>query len=127
MGSLEVRWRSVSWTFLLGIVTYNSLVHAQNVVHLTVDWKEPPPGVAQNELLRRLNARSYIQEGLYNNRSLGAYGAYMANVTIGTPAQSVSLVIENGWSDTIVLASTAYECNQKSWVNGDGPCQGGTC
>jgi hypothetical protein len=127
MGFLELRWISAPWALLLSIVTYSSFVQAGNVVHLTVDWKEPPPVVVQNELLRRLNARSYIQEGMYNNLSLGAYGAYMANVTIGTRAQSVSLVIENSWSDTVVLASTAYECNQKSWTNGDGPCIGGTC
>ncbi|KAE9367377.1 acid protease, partial [Stipitochalara longipes BDJ] len=63
---------------------------------------------------------------MYNNRSTAAYGAYMANVTIGTPGQSVSLAIELGWSHTIVLATTAYECNQKSWTDGDGPCYGGT-
>ncbi len=51
----------------------------------------------------------------------------MANVTVGTPGQSLSLVIENYWSETIVLAATAYECNQKSWPDGDGPCFGGTC
>ena len=51
----------------------------------------------------------------------------MANVTVGTPGQSLSLVIDNGWSDTIVLAASAYECNQKSWADGDGPCFGGTC
>ena len=127
MESLEVGWRSAFWTLLLSIITYNPLVQASNVVHLTFDWKESLPGVVQNELSHRPNARSYIQEGMYNNRSLKAYGSYMANVTVGTPGQSLSLVIENSWSETILLAATAYECNQKSWLNGDGPCYGGTC
>jgi hypothetical protein len=126
MAFWEGSWRAAYWALLFSIVTYDSLVQAGNVVHLTVDSKKPPPGAVQNELLRRLNARSYVQEGIYNNRSTAAWGAYMANVTIGTPAQPVSLVIET-WGDTIVLAATAYECNQKSWTDGDGPCYGGTC
>ena len=127
MAFCEGSWGAAYWVLLLLIATFNSLVQAGNVVHLTVDWKQPPPGAVQNELLRRLNARSYLQAFMYNNRSTAAYGAYMVNVTIGTPGQPVSLAIELGWSDTIVLATTAYECNQKSWTDGDGPCYGGTC
>ncbi|PMD39513.1 acid protease [Hyaloscypha variabilis F] len=126
MAFCEGSWGAAYWVLLLLIATFNSLVQAGNVVHLAVDWKQPPPGAVQNELLRRLNARSYLQAFMYNNRSTAAYGAYMVNVTIGTPGQPVSLAIELGWSDTIVLATTAYECNQKSWTDGDGPCYGGT-
>jgi hypothetical protein len=108
MEFLEVSWRSAFWTLLLSIVIYNPLVQASNVAHLTFDWKESLPGVVQNELSHRPKARSYIQEEMYNNRSLEAYRSYMANVTVGTPGQSLSLVIENYWSETILLAATAY-------------------
>ena len=126
MESLEAVWRSAFWTLLLSIVTYNTLVQASNVVHLTFDWKESLPGVVQNELSHRPKGRSYIQEGIYNDYSL-AYGFYMANVTVGTPGQSIALLIENYWSETIVLAATANGCNPENWPNGSGPCSGGTC
>jgi Eukaryotic aspartyl protease len=126
MGILEKRWISLYWASF-SIITYTSLVGAGNVVQLAVGWQGPPPGLVNNQTSLRLKARSYIEEGMYNNVSRHAFGSYMANVTIGTPGQQLSLVIVTGSADTIVLASTAYECNQKTWPDGDGPCYGGTC
>jgi Eukaryotic aspartyl protease len=118
---------TVYWASLLSIITQNSLVQAGNAIQLKFEWRAPPPSLVQDETLRRLKSRSHIQAGMYNNVSVTAYGAYMANVTIGTPGQSLMLVIETGSAETIVLAASAYECNQHSWANGDGPCYGGTC
>lgn len=126
MGNLKAQFMSLYWTSFL-LITYSSLVRAGNVVQLAVGWQPAPPSVIDNQISRRLKARSHIQEGIYNNVSTLAYGSYMANVTIGTPGQQLSLVIETGGSDTIVLSATAYECSQTSWSNGFGPCYGGTC
>jgi hypothetical protein len=127
MGFWKISYSSVFWASLFSTITYSPLVRAGNVVQLTVEWKAPPPSLVNNQVSRRLKARGYIQEGMYNNVSAQAFGSYMANVTVGTPGQQLSLVIENGSSDTIVLAANAYECTQKSWTIGNGPCFGGTC
>ena len=127
MSLLGANWMTFYWALLLSIVTENTLVQAGNAIQLTVDWRAPPPSLVQDERLRRLKSRSHIQAGMYNNISVTAYGAYMANVTVGTPGQSLQLVIETGSAETIVLAYSAYECNQRSWPDGDGPCYGGTC
>lgn len=51
----------------------------------------------------------------------------MANVTVGSPGQQVSLVIDTGSSDVFVLAKTADQCTQARLAAQDGPCVGGTC
>lgn len=50
-------------------------------------------------------------------------GLYYANVTVGTPAQQLSLQIDTGSSDVWVPSSTASICQDTR----DGGCPGGSC
>ena len=118
---------TIYWTPLLLFTTHKCLVQAGNAFQLTLDWGAQPPNLVQDGRLGRLKSRAHLQAGIYNNLSVTAYGAYMANVTVGTPGQQIQLVIETGSAETIVLAYSAFECTQLSWPNGDGPCYGGTC
>lgn len=50
-------------------------------------------------------------------------GLYYANVTVGTPAQQLSLQIDTGSSDVWVPSSSATICEDTR----DGGCPGGSC
>lgn len=50
-------------------------------------------------------------------------GLYYANVTVGTPAQALSLQIDTGSSDVWVPSSSASICEDTR----DGGCPGGSC
>lgn len=62
-----------------------------------------PPTVSRKEL----QGRSTITEALGNNFT---GQSYIAQVTIGTPGQDISLAIDTGSSDTWVLSTTADLC-----------------
>jgi hypothetical protein len=50
-------------------------------------------------------------------------GLYYANVTVGTPAQDVSLQIDTGSSDVWVPSTQASQCQDAA----NGGCAGGAC
>lgn len=66
-----------------------------------------------------LQRRATISEGLSNNVS---EGAYFATVQVGTPAQTLTLVLDTGSSDVWVLASNASLCTNEALQNEYGSC-----
>lgn len=61
---------------------------------------------------RGLGKRSgTITESLVNNVTAGSY---IATVHVGTPPQTMSLVLDTGSSDVWVVSSTADVCQQDS-------------
>ncbi|KAI1392246.1 aspartic peptidase domain-containing protein [Hypoxylon trugodes] len=66
----------------------------------------------------RGRAGTYSQE--LNNNLTG--GGYYAQVTLGTPPQTVDLVVDTGSSDVWVLASSANLCQSKSMQSYYGYC-----
>jgi hypothetical protein len=68
--------------------------------------------------LRRRDASTYTQV-LENNATAGGY---YASVTVGTPPQSVTLVIDTGSSDVWLLASSASLCTEADLQEEYGPC-----
>jgi hypothetical protein len=91
-------------------------------------WKKPvspsPPILTRGNIL----TRATVLEELSNNRH---QGSYYANITVGTPGQPVSVVLDTGSSDLWILAATADVCvdpdvQAQSLASKDG-CIGGTC
>jgi predicted aspartyl protease len=108
---------------LLGLMSLTQNVLAANVVHLTIAKTAASPNLARRDF-DLLNDRATVEEKLYNNLT---GGSYMANVTVGTPGQEISLVIDTGSSDVFVLSSTADQCTDAYLQQTYGPCSGGTC
>jgi hypothetical protein len=86
-----------------------------------------PDGVVQLAIQRRnvadsrpilpRESSSPVLEQLQNDRS---EGAYMAEVKVGTPPQTLTLQLDTGSSDTWVVSSGAEICEQ-------GQCDHGSC
>lgn len=98
-------------------LTISSCVQAANIVHVTVERSRLSSLVRSNEQLS-LNSRSTVQVKLYNEYSQGFYAV---NVTIGTPGQAVTLILDTGSSDTWVLSSDKSHCPYIA------ACPGGWC
>lgn len=58
----------------------------------------------------KLTKRALLTESLVNNIT---QGGYYASVSVGTPGQDVTLVLDTGSSDAFVLASDANLCTEK--------------
>lgn len=69
-------------------------------------------------------AAGYFSETIINNFT---GGSYMADVTVGTPAQQISLVLDTGSSDVWFLGSDADLCSDEQAQQSYGGCTGGTC
>jgi len=96
---------------LLAIDT--STVAAQRVLKAGF-VKQLVPNLDDKPLVKRAT----VTEALYNAQYL-----YIANVTIGTPAQPISLQIDTGSSDIWMSSSTAQNCTGAA---GKVLCAGGT-
>ena len=66
--------------------------------------------------MRKRQTQGTVEQTLENDQSL-----YYANITLGTPAQSLSLHIDTGSSDLWVNTASSSFCEQSS-----GNCEGGT-
>lgn len=88
-------------------------------------WKNAasPQAIAQ----RDINSRATVLQQLDNSR---LRGSYYANITVGTPPQAISVILDTGSSDLWVLAKKADVCLDPSKIEqlpGDVGCIGGTC
>jgi hypothetical protein len=107
-------------TALLLLLFLSSYAFAANVIQLSISR-----GVPQGGPLRRnvgLSTRAVLLEGLLNNQT-----SYLADVEVGTPPQTVSLITDTGSSDIWLLDKTADQCNNAAIAKMYGPCTGGTC
>jgi len=78
------------------------------VVDMTIKRKEVPNPVARDRV-RRMKRSSTVSQTLDNEETL-----YYSNVTLGTPAQSLRLVLDTGSSDLWVNAPNSTLCKKKS-------------
>lgn len=92
------------------------------VLSLSISKKSPTPAdLTHRDVLRR----TPILEELYNNRQ---QGGYFTNITVGTPGQPLSLVLDTGSSDLWMLAPTAELCSDiQVQIKVNNSCYGGTC
>lgn len=105
---------------LLSLLILNSYAFAANVIQLNISR-----GAAEGGPLRRnvgLSTRAVLLEELLNNQT-----SYLADVEVGTPPQTVSLITDTGSSDIWLLDKMADQCNNPAIVKMYGPCTGGTC
>lgn len=66
-----------------------------------------------------------ILEGLYNNR---AQGGYFINITVGTPPQPLSVILDTGSSDLWLLSTDTDLCKNPSLqASLSEKCYGGIC
>lgn len=105
---------------LLCLLVLTSSALAVNVISVPVFKPQGASGGALRP--RHLLSRSTITEILANNET---GGSYMATVTVGTPPQSLSLVLDTGSSDVFVLSKTADECTSARLQAEYGGCTGG--
>jgi hypothetical protein len=88
-------------------------------------WKNPAAPRHLNQ--RDLHSRATVIQTLDNSH---LRGSYYANITVGTPPQPISVVLDTGSSDLWILAKTADVCLDPSLIEqaaGDVGCIGGTC
>jgi len=83
--------------------------------------KRTTPSSRDLAALRRRGTTGTVQANLGNAVQ---EGLYFANITVGTPPQSLVLQIDTGSSDVWVPASAAATCDQNSQTGG---CPGGSC
>jgi len=90
---------------LLAATSLLSLTSASGTLHLAISGKR---GISNSHALqRRAGTSGTVTAPLTEN--LG-FKQYYADVTIGTPPQSVKLVVDTGSSDVWAVASTASSC-----------------
>lgn len=66
-----------------------------------------------------------ILESLYNNRQ---QGGYFINITVGTPPQPLSVILDTGSSDLWLLSTDTDLCNDPALQkNLNEDCYGGVC
>jgi len=93
--------RSFATTAILSIAALSSCSLA--AVTMKVARGPTPPAVSK----RHLSTRATITESLANNFT---GQSYMAEVSVGTPPQSITLAIDTGSSDTWLLSTTTDLC-----------------
>jgi hypothetical protein len=90
---------------------------AAKVVQMSIT--KPKPDIHQ------LRSRDTIAQTLLNNYT---GGSYMIDISVGTPPQPISLVIDTGSSDVWVMSNIADQCTipRVQRILGGG-CTGGLC
>ncbi|KFY09490.1 hypothetical protein V492_05473 [Pseudogymnoascus sp. VKM F-4246] len=86
-------------------------------------WRQPASSIDSR---RDIQARGTVLEHIDNSH---LRGSYYANITVGTPPQPISVILDTGSSDLWVLAKTADACLGKVKIQqaqGDEGCVGGT-
>lgn len=106
-------------TALLSLLFLSSCAFAANVIQLNIS-KGVPGGPLRRNV--GLSTRAVLLEELLNNQT-----SYLADVEVGTPPQTVSLITDTGSSDIWLLDKTADQCNNAAIVKMYGPCTGGIC
>lgn len=115
--------RGTAIALLLCLGTFGTQTLAANVIQMTFSKRDPTIEVASQDVQANLLERATpIEQELINNIT---GGSYMTDVTVGTPPQPISLVIDTGSSDTFVLADFADQCSDASTAYLHGPCVGG--
>ncbi|OBT77750.1 hypothetical protein VF21_03810 [Pseudogymnoascus sp. 05NY08] len=87
-------------------------------------WRQPASAIDHTR--RDIHSRATVLEQLDNSRQRGSY---YANITVGTPPQPISVIIDTGSSDLWILAKTADVCLNPKLIKqlpGDVGCIGGT-
>ena len=100
------------------------------VIKLSTE-KRPPAGndLVHRDVLKRraaeLHARDPLLESLYNNRQ---QGGYFINISIGTPPQPLSVLLDTGSSDLWVMSTETDICKSRTLQQEVGrACYGGLC
>lgn len=112
---------------LSSLILLSSTILAATATEGTIRW-DIQKNIASEEAqlkaralgLRRRASGNTVQADLGNAEQAGLY---YANVTIGSPAQEVSLQIDTGSSDVWVPSSQARLCEDFE----AGGCSGGSC
>jgi predicted aspartyl protease len=94
-----------------------SVAHAQ--VQWNIERREPAPTAG----LRKRAASTY-QETIINDKTKGGY---FATVSVGTPAQKMTLQLDTGSSDIWVPYSGASVCSSSRSSTSTGGCTLGSC
>jgi len=105
-----------STTAILASVSLLSLTSASGTLQLGITAKrevDPSP-----QLRRRAGTSGTVTASLSENPQ---FVQYYADVTMGTPPQSVKLIVDTGSSDVWAVSSTAALCKAA------GGCPDGTC
>lgn len=102
---------------LLSVLALSSEVAGQRVVQLDIAKRASSPPT-------RLGKRQDFSDSIINNVT---GGSYEIQTSLGTPAQSITLVLDTGSSDVWVLASDADQCTSAQLEYEYGFCSGGTC
>lgn len=98
---------------LLAAISLLSLTSASGTLQLDIRGKR---GISQSQALRRRAMTSgTVTAPLTENPR---FIQYYANVTIGTPSQSLQLVVDTGSSDIWAISSSASSCQQDGCPHG---------
>lgn len=100
---------------LLSVIALNAYILAANVLTFPIT-KRITSGFPGQQLWKR----EALSESLVNNVTF-----YQANVSIGTPPQHFSLLIDTGSSDVILIAINADQCTNQVIEFEYGGCYGG--
>ena len=103
------------------------------VIKLSTEKHPPTPrDLVHRDVVKRFEAggsigkrANTILESLYNNR---AQGGYFINITVGTPPQPLSVILDTGSSDLWLLTTDTNLCQSASLQKSLGEdCYGGVC
>jgi hypothetical protein len=110
---------------LLSFLALCPYVLSANVIHMAISRSNQNLNVLSRDLNGNVFTRDTVISDLFNNLTDGS--GYLASVSVGTPGQALSLLIDTGSSDTFVLANIDDQCNNPEIMYKYGPCIGGTC
>lgn len=107
-------------SLVLGLLATTQHVGAAKVVSFDIS-RRAEYGI--KDVLRRRDLTKSFVEPITN---LNAGHGYVANVTVGTPPQPLTLGIDTGSTDTWVLSKTANYCVNKTLIANGMTCKHGT-
>ncbi|GAB7357763.1 hypothetical protein MBLNU459_g0413t1 [Dothideomycetes sp. NU459] len=81
-----------------------------------------PSDVARGVLLKRQETAGTVEESVYDVLPWSEGGAYYTNISVGTPPQIQTVILDTGSSDTYLDARNASACES----SGPYSCRGGT-